>query len=60
MDEDDKKTAIGYELGSPLDNLSVNELREVLAALHEEAARVEAEIGKKGQSRADADSFFKL
>ncbi|MCB9994485.1 MAG: DUF1192 domain-containing protein [Hyphomicrobiaceae bacterium] len=60
MDEDEKKKRIGFELGSSLESLSVDALRELLAAIHEEAARIEAEIGKKGQSRADADSFFKL
>ena len=42
-----------------LDTLSVDELREYIADMKAEIARVEAEIEKKQGSRAAAESVFK-
>ena len=43
----------------PLDNVSVPELKEYLAQLKAETARVEAEIQKKEKYKNAADALFK-
>ena len=48
-----------HELGSDLSLLSVGELRERVAALKEEIARLEAVIRSKETSKDAADTFFK-
>ena len=48
-----------HELGSDLSLLSVGELRERIAALKEEIARLEAVIRSKESSKDAADTFFK-
>jgi uncharacterized small protein (DUF1192 family) len=42
-----------------LDNLSVPDLRDYIAQLKTEIARVEAEVQKKEKHKAAADTFFK-
>jgi uncharacterized small protein (DUF1192 family) len=42
-----------------LDAMSVDELKEYVAGLQGEIARVETEIAKKQASKAAADAFFK-
>ncbi len=42
-----------------LDALSVDELRAYIGELHEEIARVEADIGRKQTHRSAADAFFR-
>lgn len=42
-----------------LDSLSVEELRDYIQELHNEIARVEADIGRKQSHRSAADTFFK-
>lgn len=53
------KKKIVHEMGQDLSLLSVGELGERIAALKEEIARLEAEMGKKRSSKSAADSFFK-
>jgi len=48
-----------HEIGSDLSLLSVGELRERIAALKEEIARLEAVIRSKESSKDAADTFFK-
>jgi uncharacterized small protein (DUF1192 family) len=48
-----------HALGEPLDAISVDELRERIAALQGEVARIEAEIARKQASRSAADAVFK-
>jgi len=43
----------------PLDPLSVEDLREYIAALHAEIARAEAAIAGKQSHRSLAEGFFK-
>jgi uncharacterized small protein (DUF1192 family) len=43
----------------PLDTLGIDELRDYIAALQGEIARVEADIGRKHSHRSAADSFFR-
>lgn len=42
-----------------LDNLSIPELRDYIAQMHVEIARVEADIIKKEKTKAAADALFK-
>jgi uncharacterized small protein (DUF1192 family) len=42
-----------------LDTLSVEELRDYIAELQEEIARVEGDIGRKQSHRSAADAFFR-
>ncbi|RYB02303.1 DUF1192 domain-containing protein [Lichenibacterium ramalinae] len=48
-----------HAIGEPLDAVSVDELRERIAALHEEVARLEAEVARKQASRSAADAVFR-
>jgi uncharacterized small protein (DUF1192 family) len=60
MDEDDRpKKKIAHEIGQDLTLLSVGELRERIALLQGEIARLEADIASKQSSRSAADQFFK-
>jgi uncharacterized small protein (DUF1192 family) len=58
-DDDRPKKKIVHEIGQDLALLSVNELRERIALLKEEIARMEASIASKQASRNVADTFFK-
>jgi uncharacterized small protein (DUF1192 family) len=60
MDEDDRpKKKITHEIGQDLALLSVKELRERIALMQEEIARLDADIARKEASRNVADQFFK-
>jgi uncharacterized small protein (DUF1192 family) len=43
----------------PLDTLGIDELRDYIAALQAEIARVEGDIDRKQSHRSAADAFFK-
>jgi uncharacterized small protein (DUF1192 family) len=58
-DEDRPKKKIVHEIGQDLALLSVDELRERIALLKDEIARLEASITSKQASRNVADTFFK-
>jgi uncharacterized small protein (DUF1192 family) len=58
-DDDCPKKKIVHEIGQDLALLSVNELRERIALLQDEIARLEASIASKQASRGVADTFFK-
>jgi uncharacterized small protein (DUF1192 family) len=58
-DEDRPKKKIVHEIGQDLALLSVNELRDRIALLKDEIARLEASITSKQTSRNVADTFFK-
>ena len=61
IDDDDRpKKKIAHEIGQDLSLLSVAELRERIALLQDEIARLEADIASKKASRdVRADQFFK-
>ncbi len=48
-----------HEIGQDLALLSVGELRERIALLKEEIARLEAAMASKQSTRSAADQFFK-
>ena len=55
--EPKKKTV--HEIGQELSQLSVFELKERIAALNAEIARIETAVQKKESSKNAADNFFK-
>lgn len=60
IDDDDKpKKKIAHEVGQDLTLLSVEELAARVHLLHDEIARLEADMHKKRASRSAADQFFK-
>lgn len=60
IDEDDRpKKKIAHEIGQDLTLLSVGELKERIALLEEEIARLEANMASKSASKSAADLFFK-
>jgi len=60
IDEDDRpKKKIAHEIGQDLTLLSVGELKERIALLQEEIARLEANMTSKSASKSAADLFFK-
>jgi len=60
FDEDDKpKKKLAHEIGQDLTLLSVEELAARVQLLHDEIARLEADMKQKRASRSAADQFFK-
>lgn len=60
IDEDDRpKKKIAHEIGQDLTLLSVTELKERVALLKEEIARLETNMASKSASKSAADLFFK-
>ena len=58
-DEERPKKKLVHEIGQDLALLSVEELRERIALLTDEIARLEAAMASKQASRTTADQFFK-
>jgi len=60
MDDDDRpKKKLAHEIGQDLSLLSVEELADRVRLLHDEIARLEADMAQKRAKRAAADQFFK-
>jgi uncharacterized small protein (DUF1192 family) len=59
MDEEPVRKPKAHELGADLTLLSVDELKERIAALQAEIARLEGAMRGKEASRSSADTFFK-
>jgi uncharacterized small protein (DUF1192 family) len=60
LEEDDRpKKKVAHEIGQDLALLSVEELSDRIALLHDEVARLQAALEKKRASRSAADQFFK-
>jgi uncharacterized small protein (DUF1192 family) len=58
-EEDRPKKKLAHEIGQDLALLSIEELRERVALLRDEIARLEAATAQKWASRSTADQFFK-
>jgi uncharacterized small protein (DUF1192 family) len=58
-DEDRPKKKLAHEIGQDLALLSVEELRERIALLKEEIARLDAAMTAKQAQLSAADQFFK-
>jgi len=60
IDDDDRpKKKIAHEIGQDLSLLSVEELAARVQLMHDEIARLEADMTSKRAKRAAADQFFK-
>ena len=59
VEDDRPKKKIAHEIGQDLTMLSVGELKERVALLKEEIARLEANMASKSASKSAADLFFK-
>ncbi len=59
FDEEPAKKARAHEIGQDLSLLSVGELRDRIAVLREEIARLEAELIAKGSTKAAAEALFR-
>ncbi len=60
FDDDGVRKPKGHEVGMPIDTMSVGELEERIALLKGEILRLEEAIGARKNTRAAADSLFKL
>ena len=58
-DEERPKRKIIHDIGQDLSLLSVAELQDRIMLLREEITRIEADIGRKQNSRSTADQFFR-
>jgi uncharacterized small protein (DUF1192 family) len=60
IDDDDRpKKKVSHEIGQDLTLLSVEELAARVQLMHDEIARLEADMAQKRASRSAADQFFK-
>ena len=61
MDEEElkKKKLAAFELGQPLDEISVDELSDTITLLHEEIARLEQAKKEKTNHLSAAEALFK-
>ena len=60
LDDDRPKKAVPAQVGEPLADLSLAELRTRLEIYRAEIDRLEREFAAKEKSRTAADSFFRL
>jgi uncharacterized small protein (DUF1192 family) len=58
-DPAEPRKKVVHEIGQDLSQLSVFELKERMAALNAEIARIESAVQKKESSKNAADNFFK-
>jgi len=60
IDDDDRpKKKVSHEIGQDLTLLSVEELAARVQLMHDEIARLEADMASKRASRSAADQVFK-
>jgi uncharacterized small protein (DUF1192 family) len=60
IDEDDRpQKKVSHEIGQDLTLLSVEELAARVQLMHDEIARLEADMAQKRASRSAADQVFK-
>jgi uncharacterized small protein (DUF1192 family) len=60
IDDDDRpKKKVSHEIGQDLTLLSVEELAARVQLMHDEIARLEADMAQKRAARSAADQFFK-
>lgn len=59
MDDLEPRKKEGFQIGSDLSKLSIDELKGLASELTSEIARIEDEVRAKESSRSAADSVFK-
>ena len=57
--EGEKRSQANFLEKLVLDTLGIEELRDYIGELHDEIARVEADIGRKNSHKSAADAFFR-
>jgi len=60
FDDNEVRKPKGHEVGMPIEAMSVAELEERIRMLRDEITRLEAAIAARRNTRAAADSLFKL
>lgn len=60
FDDNEVRKPRTHEVGMPIDTMSVAELEERIGLLRSEIARLEQAIAARQQTRAAADSMFRL
>jgi len=60
FDDEPVKKPRGHEVGMPIETLSIDELNERIAMLEAEIARLRETIAARQQTKAAADSIFKI
>jgi uncharacterized small protein (DUF1192 family) len=58
IDDNDVKKAEGYQIGSVLDALSIDELQSQIKTLEDEILRIKSAIKNKNATRSAADAVF--
>ena len=59
FEDEPRKKPKAHEIGQDLSLLSVADLTERIALLHEEIARLEAELRAKGATKSAAEALFR-
>jgi uncharacterized small protein (DUF1192 family) len=59
-DDQERKKPKGHEVGMPLDAMGVEELTDRIAMLRAEIERIEQALASRRQTRAAADSLFRM
>ena len=59
MEEEDLKSKESKSIGGNIDDLSIEDLEEVIQDLNNEIVRTEALIKKKKKAKKSAEKFFK-
>ena len=59
MNEEDAKKPVSYQIGQSLDDLSVDELNELIGTLKNEIGRIEMSAASKSAHLSAADALFK-
>jgi uncharacterized small protein (DUF1192 family) len=60
FDDEERKVPKGHEVGMPIDSMGVEELQERIQMLRTEIERLQAAVAARQQTRAAAESIFKL
>ena len=60
FDDDEAKKPRIHEVGMPIDTMSVDELEDRIAMLEAEIVRLREAVAERKQTKAAADSLFKL
>ena len=59
MEEEDLKSKKSKSIGGNIDDLSIEDLEEVIQDLNNEIVRIETLIKKKKKAKKSAEKFFK-
>lgn len=60
FDDDQPRKPKSHEVGMLIDTMSIEELNERISLLHQEISRLQEAVGARMNTKAAADSLFKL